>query len=311
MALQGNQDLSSVYYIHPSDANVTQFVSAKFNGVGFHNWKRSMILTLSTKNKLGFVDRTIAKPEITAAEFKYWERCNNQVISWLLVNLDESIAKSVLFYQTAEEIWQDLADRYGYTSMAQIYSFEQQLLEINQGTDSVSDFFTKIKTLWDGLNDANPLPYCTCELCTCNLSQRLVQRQQEHRVLQFMMKLSEQFALVRGNVLMMQLLPSIAQTYRLFAQDERHKEISAASTTLQLLFLIATTPLALKTSNLLVMVPNNLTVDRFNRSGVYGHINIGGVMQHTLPSSSSMQPTAPFSNPIQATYPDQAPPMVP
>ncbi|XP_074362955.1 uncharacterized protein LOC141703299 [Apium graveolens] len=70
-------------------------------------------------------------------------------------------------------------------------------------------------------------------------------------------------------------------------------------------------PLALKTPNPLVMVPNNLTGDRFNWSGVYGHTNIGGVMQHTLPSSSSMQPTAPFSNPIQAPYPDQAPPMVP
>lgn len=44
-----------------------------------------------------------------------------------------------------------------------------------------------------------------------------------------MINLSEQFTLVRGNVLMIQPLPSIAQTYKLFAQEERHKEIYVVS----------------------------------------------------------------------------------
>ncbi|KAL8101295.1 hypothetical protein AgCh_033247 [Apium graveolens] len=131
-----------------------------------------MVFTLSAKNKLGFVDGSIVAPDVTADEFKFWERCKNLVISWLLANLDDAITKSVLFFHTVIEIWQNLDDRYGFSSMAQVYSLEQQLLEINQGTNSVSEFFTKIKTLWDGINDANPLPYCTCNACTCNLSQR-------------------------------------------------------------------------------------------------------------------------------------------
>lgn len=49
-------DPSSVYYVHPSDASSTQLVSVKFNGTGYKNWKRSMMLTLSAKNKLGFVN---------------------------------------------------------------------------------------------------------------------------------------------------------------------------------------------------------------------------------------------------------------
>lgn len=102
--LQGNHDASSVFYIHPSDASTTQLVSTKFSGTGFHNWKRSMILTLSAKNKLGFVDGTIEVPDITSVEYKFWERCNNLVISWIISNLDDTIAKSVLFLQTAKEI---------------------------------------------------------------------------------------------------------------------------------------------------------------------------------------------------------------
>ncbi|MDV3180586.1 MAG: hypothetical protein Q8829_02805, partial [Candidatus Phytoplasma australasiaticum] len=117
-----NQDPMSVYYIHPSDASSTQLVSVKFNGVGFHNWKRSMMLTLSAKNKLGFVTGTIPVPASDTAEYAYWERCNNLVISWLIFNLDEHIAKSVLFLPTAQQIWEDLEERFGYASMTQIYS---------------------------------------------------------------------------------------------------------------------------------------------------------------------------------------------
>lgn len=74
-----NQDPSSVYYIHPSDANASQLVSMKFNGTSFSNWKRSIMLSLSAKNKLGFVDGTVVKPDITSVDFKAWERCNDLV----------------------------------------------------------------------------------------------------------------------------------------------------------------------------------------------------------------------------------------
>ncbi|XP_074337540.1 uncharacterized protein LOC141674737 [Apium graveolens] len=188
-----------------------------------------MMLTLSAKNKIGFVNGTIPEPESNDEDFKYWERYNDLVISWLIFNLDENIVKSVLFLRTVREIWEDLEARFGYASLAQVYSLEQQLLEVNQGSDSVSEFFTKIKTLWDGLNDADPLPHCTCKLCTCHLTQRIQQKQHEHRLLQFMMKLNEHFSAVRANILMMHPIPSIHQAYRLFAQEERHKEVSQLS----------------------------------------------------------------------------------
>lgn len=158
MASLNNQDATSVYHIHPFDASTTQLVYVKFNSNGCYRWKRSMILTLSVKNKLGFVDGSIDVPETTSTRYKSRERCNNFVISWLISNLDDTIAKSVLFLPTAKTIWQDLEDKYGYTFMTQVYTLEQQLLEITQGNDTVSEIFTKIKTLWDGWNDASPLP---------------------------------------------------------------------------------------------------------------------------------------------------------
>ncbi|XP_056692751.1 uncharacterized protein [Spinacia oleracea] len=228
--LPPNQDPTSIYYIHPSDANSAQLVSFKFNGEeGFTSWKRSMLLALSAKNKIGFVDGSYMKPDAGTVECKAWERCNDLVCSLILGNLNEVIAKSVMFLKSARDIWLDLEDRFGFASLAQIYSLEQKLAEIAQGNKSVSEFFTEIKSIWDAIEEAHPLPYCTCNNCTCNVTKKFFQRQQEKMVMQFMMKLNDQFATIRGNVLMVPTLPKVSEAYRLFAQEERHKEVSQAS----------------------------------------------------------------------------------
>lgn len=104
-----------------------------------------MILSLSTKNKIGFVDGSISKPDATSVDLKAWERCNDLVCSWIIFNLDETIAKSVLFLKTTKQIWNDIEEHFGYTFMSQLYSIEHQLYALNQGNDKVSEFFTKLK----------------------------------------------------------------------------------------------------------------------------------------------------------------------
>lgn len=62
ITLPPNQDPTSVFYIHPSDTNVNQIVIVKFNGTAYNDWKRSMLIMLSTKNKLKFIDSTLDIP---------------------------------------------------------------------------------------------------------------------------------------------------------------------------------------------------------------------------------------------------------
>ncbi|XP_021837057.2 uncharacterized protein [Spinacia oleracea] len=138
VTLPPNQDPASIYYIHPSDANSVQLVSFKFNGEGFTGWKKSMLLALSAKNKLGFFDGSICKPDAGTVECRSWERCNNLVCSLILGNLSEIIAKSVMFLKSAREVWCNLEERFGLASMAQVYSLEQKLVELIQGEKFLS-----------------------------------------------------------------------------------------------------------------------------------------------------------------------------
>lgn len=63
-----------------------------------------MLISLSAKNKLKIVNGSLEIPHITSSDYSFWQRCNDLVISWLLANLDNTIKKSVLFFNTAAEI---------------------------------------------------------------------------------------------------------------------------------------------------------------------------------------------------------------
>lgn len=88
-----------------------------------------------------------------------------------------------MFLKSARDVWTDLEERFDFASLDQIYSLEQKLAEISQGDKSISEFFTEIKSVWDAIKEAHPLPYFTCNNCTCNVTKEIFQRQQEKMVM--------------------------------------------------------------------------------------------------------------------------------
>lgn len=72
-----------------------------------------MSIALSVKNKLGFIDGSIPKCEGTdSVMLNSWIRNNNMVISWILNSISKDISASVIFSESAYEIWQDLKEHF-------------------------------------------------------------------------------------------------------------------------------------------------------------------------------------------------------
>ncbi|KAL4347722.1 hypothetical protein GQ457_17G001430 [Hibiscus cannabinus] len=100
---------SNPYYLHQSDSPGMVLVSQPLANDNYNSWKRSMIMALSAKNKLGFVDGSIfAPPSSSVDSFNAWMRANNMVNSWLLNSVSRDIAASLLYHSTAAAIWKDL-----------------------------------------------------------------------------------------------------------------------------------------------------------------------------------------------------------
>lgn len=61
-------DSSSPLFLNLSDNPRTILVTQTFHGVVFGPWKRTMILDLSAKNKLGFVNGSCPKPDCNSPD---------------------------------------------------------------------------------------------------------------------------------------------------------------------------------------------------------------------------------------------------
>ncbi|CAO2813999.1 unnamed protein product [Amaranthus hypochondriacus] len=204
------QNPASVYFLHPSDQASSKLVSIVFNGTNYGKWKRSMVIALTSKNKMGFVDGSLPKPSSTSKEYEAWERCNTMIIGWFLASLDDFVSQSVLYHKLASDIWKELEERYGQPSSSHLYALQEKLfsMEHNNGM-SIADFFTQVKIIWDEMDNAISHPTCNC-CSSCSITTKMLKSQNDMRILHFLMKIDDKFEHVRSNILMMSELPSVS-----------------------------------------------------------------------------------------------------
>lgn len=90
-----------------------------------------------------------------------------------------------------------------------------------QGQQSISVYYTQLKTFWDEL-----LSYHEPLTCSCGGLEQLKKRDEKERVMQFLMGLNKSYSVVRGQILMMQPLPNTRQAYSLILQQEKQDKVS-------------------------------------------------------------------------------------
>ncbi|CAL9009693.1 unnamed protein product [Prunus brigantina] len=218
---------SSPLFIHSSDHPGLLLVSKKLNGDNYATWQRSMVIALTAKNKIGFVDGSIERPSSTkkSDDYTLWDRCDKMVLSWLLNSVDSDLADSVVYAATAREIWQDFEDRFSQGNAPRIFQIQKMIVSHTQGTMSVSLYYTKLKALWDELASYNLSPTCSCGgMKTYN-----EQKDRDH-IMQFLMGLNDSYNTVRGQILLMNPLPSVRKAYSLITQEEKQREIGSSTT---------------------------------------------------------------------------------
>ncbi|XP_019238463.1 PREDICTED: uncharacterized protein LOC109218541 [Nicotiana attenuata] len=148
------------------------------------------------------------------------------VISWILNALSKDIADSVIYSKTENELWDSLEQRFGRSNGAKLYHLQKELSGLVQGNNDIAGYFTKLKRLWDELDALNVVICCSC-VCTCEGKVKLTKSLEDQRLIQFLMGLNDIYAQARGNILMMNPLPSIDVAYSLILQDENQREVYA------------------------------------------------------------------------------------
>ncbi|XP_060200717.1 uncharacterized protein LOC132628984 [Lycium barbarum] len=98
------------YYLNASDSPGMNLLNVSFDGTSYGNWKRGILISLSAKNKLCFINDKSEIPKEDSTLFDQWRRCNDMVIAWLLNSLSKDIAESLIYSLTASYLWNELEE---------------------------------------------------------------------------------------------------------------------------------------------------------------------------------------------------------
>ncbi|XP_076910059.1 uncharacterized protein LOC143567550 [Bidens hawaiensis] len=124
-------------------------VNEALNDNNYLDWVQEMETLLFAKNKIGFVDGTMKKPETTHDNHMLWLRCDAMIRGWLTTAMDKEIRYIVRYANSAEEIWKDLQERFGKDNAPRAYELKRLLTLTKQDGSSVSAYYTRLRTLWD------------------------------------------------------------------------------------------------------------------------------------------------------------------
>jgi hypothetical protein len=142
------------------------------------------------------------------------------IMYWLSNAVESKISQSILWMDTASEIWQDLKERFYQGDIFRISDIQEEMYTLKQGDATISSNFTKMKKLWEELDNFRPILDSTC-VDKCNAISTMKKYRDSDQVNHFLKGLNEQYSPVRSQIMLMDPLPNIGKLYSLLAQQER------------------------------------------------------------------------------------------
>lgn len=93
---------------------------------------------------------------------------------------------------------------------------------MNQGDQNITQYFTKLKKLWQEIEYFQPLPSGTCDpCCTYQILPTIKSYIDGDYVISFLKDLNEQYSPVRAQIMLMNPLPPINKVFSCLIQQER------------------------------------------------------------------------------------------
>lgn len=89
---------------------------------------------------------------------------------------------------------------------------------MSQGIFTVSEYYSKLRNLWDEYVSLVPLPACDCDKYKV-----YAEHMERQKLMQFLMGLNDNFSQSRSQILLTVPSPSLNQAYNMIMQDENQR----------------------------------------------------------------------------------------
>ncbi|XP_071713320.1 uncharacterized protein [Rutidosis leptorrhynchoides] len=223
-------DFGDPLYLHASDTTIgTPFISIKLKGTENYNiWSRSMLLTLGTKNKLGFINGSLQRHATDVTLQNQWDRCNNVVLSWILGSISDEFYSDQIFSTNATHVWNELKETYDKIDGSVIYNLHHKMNSIKQNDSSLSNYYHNLNSLWKQYDCMIAGPACTCGVaCTCPAGVFVKEQNKVKKLMQFSMGLNDCYVSVKSNILLRHPLHDVKSAYAILSREESHRNVNS------------------------------------------------------------------------------------
>ena len=91
-----------------------------------------MFLSMSGRNKFGFLNSSIPMLYLSSPLFNAWHRANTTIISWLTNSLSKELAASVIYINIARDLWLDMENRFSQGNATRLFELKKEIAKFSQ-----------------------------------------------------------------------------------------------------------------------------------------------------------------------------------
>ncbi|KAL2240934.1 uncharacterized protein LOC105171280 [Sesamum indicum] len=215
--------------LQSSDHSGMVMVSAQFIGNNYFAWSRAVRRALTAKMKLDFIDGTASRPPTNTDEFRRWNRIDSIVTTCMLNCMSKELVESFMYVASSRELWLELEAQFGESNSPMIYQLQKEIGQVTQGNMSITEYYTKLKHLWDELLCLAPAPKCVCAGCTCDVNKAMAEVTASNQLIQFLVGLSSVYEQARNQILLLDPLPSVTKAFSMLIRIEKQMQVSICS----------------------------------------------------------------------------------
>ncbi|XP_051119610.1 uncharacterized protein LOC127243567 [Andrographis paniculata] len=171
--------------------------SILLNGNNYITWSRTVRTSLFARGKLVFITGKLPMP---------------------------------LYDDVTYEAWIEADAMFGQYNFSLIFQLQKSITTSSQGGDTISAYYTKLcytklQKLWDELTAIDPPTGCSCGKCSCDVNKRNAAKLDRDQLIQFLTGLNDAYESLRGQILLMDPLPTMSRAYALLLEVEKQKEL--------------------------------------------------------------------------------------
>lgn len=209
---------------HKLSDNLT--ISLKLNSQNYPLWARMIRVAIGGKSK-AFLSHLSGKPpppDPTDDKYDQWEQDDLVVFSWLIQNIEPSLASNLTDFPTSKSLWDALVITYSSgKDKLQTFDLHVKANEFKQDGIPLEDFWITMQGIW-GEIDPNPMT-CSDDIATYNKIRA------EQKLFQFLNALDRKLDPIKREILRWDPLPSAEGAYAAVRKETAHQNILGATTT--------------------------------------------------------------------------------